>query len=169
MYDKDAMPANVAVCTACEEIGSVHMKTPGTKLVQVLLLVLYIAPGLIYWAWRKGNRKLVCSACGSDKLVSAQTRIGKKIVLEQHPNTVFGSAMRIRTEKPSTFGKLTGVLMGMFAACATVLAFFTIQTSFTVGFASVLLGAMLWFTTYRLWTAKPTYEEREPGLIAWAD
>ena len=77
------------VCPNCGHYGPTKTKTRGSILIEIVLWICFIVPGLIYSIWRHTSRKQVCSACGSETLVPADTPVGRKLLAEhsQAPKT----------------------------------------------------------------------------------
>lgn len=51
-------------CIACGHVGALKLR--GSVFITIILLFLYIIPGVIYMVWRRGGK--VCSACGSSNV-----------------------------------------------------------------------------------------------------
>jgi hypothetical protein len=56
-------------CLDCGTEGKAEMHTPGNTLIEVILWLCFIIPGIIYSIWRISARKQVCSACQSQRLI----------------------------------------------------------------------------------------------------
>ena len=78
-----AKQGNPMVCPNCGHYGPTQTKTRGSLLIEIILWICFIIPGLIYSIWRHTSRKQVCSACGNESLVPADTPVGRKL-LAQH-------------------------------------------------------------------------------------
>lgn len=59
------------VCTTCGHHGPAAVKTRGSFLIEVVLWLCFIIPGLIYSLWRVATRGNVCSACGAATIFGA--------------------------------------------------------------------------------------------------
>jgi hypothetical protein len=59
----------VKFCKSCEHQGHTQLKTRGSLLIEIVLWLMLIVPGLIYSLWRLSTRAPVCSKCGSSELV----------------------------------------------------------------------------------------------------
>lgn len=70
------------VCKACGHQGSGSTKTRGNILIEIILWLCLIIPGLIYSLWRLGSRHKVCAVCGSTELIPIDSPIGKKLIEE---------------------------------------------------------------------------------------
>jgi len=57
-------------CNACHN-HSANAKMKGNGWVELLLYLLYIAPGLIYSVWRRSGTRNICPVCTKDALVPA--------------------------------------------------------------------------------------------------
>jgi hypothetical protein len=68
------------VCTTCGHLGPTRMHTRGTIVLEILLWLLFLVPGLIYSLWRLSTRQRVCTACGGSALVPPDTPAGKRLV-----------------------------------------------------------------------------------------
>lgn len=80
------IPGNLAVCQNCEEVGRVIIHMPGSNILEIVLFLCYLVPGIIYAVWRRQSKKQVCGACGSDRIVAAKTRVGLSIISSQYPS-----------------------------------------------------------------------------------
>ena len=56
-------------CTRCQFIGKPKLDTPGSILIELVLWLFLLVPGLLYSLWRHGARRRVCSKCGSPDIV----------------------------------------------------------------------------------------------------
>ncbi len=70
------------ICKNCGTIAVPKTKTPGLSLVEIILWLCYIVPGLIYTIWRVCSRVKVCRECKSESIVGLDTPIGKKLASE---------------------------------------------------------------------------------------
>lgn len=55
-------------CPNCLFEGEAKTETPGSFLVELLLWICFLIPGLIYSVWRLSARKKVCSRCRFDNI-----------------------------------------------------------------------------------------------------
>jgi ribosomal protein S27AE len=70
----------------CGNCGSaVYPKTlvPGSFLIEVILWLFFILPGLLYSIWRLTTKKRVCSKCNSQSLLPPDSPMAQKLVYEQ--------------------------------------------------------------------------------------
>lgn len=75
-------PGTAMVCTACGHHGATKQHTRGSILIEIILWLCFLIPGLIYSVWRHSTRKPVCSACGSEHVVPPNTPVGRKLIAE---------------------------------------------------------------------------------------
>jgi len=71
--------APIRICANCGTIGKVKTHTQGSFLIEVVLWLFFLLPGLIYSIWRLTTRKEVCAACGSPNRVPINTPRGKQL------------------------------------------------------------------------------------------
>ena len=71
------------ICIACETVTSTP-KTghKGNIFIALLLLCLWIIPGIIYMVWDQGTKYRACPKCGAKELIDTSTPRGKRL-LEQ--------------------------------------------------------------------------------------
>lgn len=56
-------------CRTCGNLGKARKRTPGSLLIELLLWILLIVPGLIYSIWRLSARHRVCRSCGFRQII----------------------------------------------------------------------------------------------------
>ena len=67
------------ICTTCGAQTDMPQSTArGSFLIEVVLWLALIIPGLLYSLWRQSTRRKVCPACGSATLILADTPDGRK-------------------------------------------------------------------------------------------
>lgn len=67
------------ICTACGTAGKTRSVTRGSLLIELILWICFILPGLIYSIWRLTTRATACGACGSTALVPVDSPAGKRL------------------------------------------------------------------------------------------
>jgi len=72
-------PAGTLVCTQCG-CTATESHTKGSFMIEVLLWLIFCIPGVIYSIWRLTTRGQVCSSCKSDRLVSANSPSGQRLL-----------------------------------------------------------------------------------------
>lgn len=73
--------ASTYVCTQCGYAGASKTATKGSFLIEVVLWLCFLIPGIIYSLWRLSSRHSVCPKCGG-ALIPTDSPKGK-ILLEQ--------------------------------------------------------------------------------------
>ncbi len=58
-------------CQVCGSVGKPKKFTPGSLLLEIVLWLLIIVPGVIYSFWRLSSRRAVCSVCRSPNIIPA--------------------------------------------------------------------------------------------------
>ncbi|WP_371379379.1 hypothetical protein [Thalassotalea aquiviva] len=66
------------ICTYCGAIGKPKIVTRGSLLIEIILWLLFIVPGITYSLWRHYSRYQGCRFCGSDTMVAVDSPLGKK-------------------------------------------------------------------------------------------
>ncbi len=69
---------NMMVCPNCGYIGKGQVR--GHILIELMLWLVYIIPGLIYSIWRLSAKRTVCPECGYHAMLSVHTRKGRIMV-----------------------------------------------------------------------------------------
>lgn len=57
------------LCTTCLTVGVPQRRARGSLLLEIVLWLCAIIPGLVYSAWRLSSRRRVCRACGGKELI----------------------------------------------------------------------------------------------------
>jgi hypothetical protein len=72
--------AKTLVCTQCGFVGQSSQATRGNGLIEIVLWLTFIIPGLIYSIWRRSSPPSVCSQCKSQSLIPVDSPRAKKIL-----------------------------------------------------------------------------------------
>lgn len=75
--------AQQLICSSCGQVGSSKNAIKGNGLIEIILWLCFLIPGLIYSIWRSSSRHKACAVCGSTSLVPIDTPIGKKMLADQ--------------------------------------------------------------------------------------
>jgi hypothetical protein len=68
------------ICTSCgTQTNKPESFTKGSILIEIVLWLAFIVPGLIYSLWRLTTRQRVCPACKAATLIPASTPAGRKL------------------------------------------------------------------------------------------
>lgn len=75
------------ICQNCGSRGEPKTITKGSIMIELILWLCFIIPGLIYSFWRLSNKQQVCPACGSIGMMNVNTPNGKLLVEKFNPQT----------------------------------------------------------------------------------
>lgn len=78
--------AKQQICSSCGSQGNTKKHTRGSLLIEIVLWLCMIIPGIIYSSWQLSSRKVVCGACGADALIPAESPRGKQLAREFQQN-----------------------------------------------------------------------------------
>jgi hypothetical protein len=72
-------------CMTCGTDGEPKTETRGSIVIEIVLWLMFIVPGLIYSIWRLTTKRPVCRACGSATLVpyDAPAAVNHRRTLQQ--------------------------------------------------------------------------------------
>lgn len=71
------------ICSVCGNVGKAKTPIKGSGLIEIILWLSFILPGLLYTIWRRSGLSPVCTACGSKNLIPLDTPVGLKLLSEQ--------------------------------------------------------------------------------------
>lgn len=74
-------PANL-ICTSCGFHGAAKLHTRGSILIEIVLWLAFIIPGVIYSLWRLTTRGQVCPKCASPSMIPISSPRGGKLLRE---------------------------------------------------------------------------------------
>jgi hypothetical protein len=69
-----------AICTECGSVGTPRRGVRGSFLIELVLWLCFIVPGLIYSAWRLSNVVRECPECGARSMVALSTPRGEALL-----------------------------------------------------------------------------------------
>lgn len=67
------------VCTRCEQETPKVRNVPGSTLLEVLLYLFGLLPGIIYSLWRRSNAEEGCQHCGAEEIVPADSPRARRL------------------------------------------------------------------------------------------
>lgn len=70
------------ICSNCGYMGQAKKVTKGSILIEIVLWLCFLIPGLIYSIWRLTSKHLACPKCGAQNLVPLDSPRGKKLQRE---------------------------------------------------------------------------------------
>jgi len=68
------------ICPHCGTRGTPRTQTRGSILIEIVLWLCFIIPGLIYSLWRITTRQPVCPGCGERGMIPVSTPAGKRLI-----------------------------------------------------------------------------------------
>lgn len=72
-----------SICTACGFVGKPKKITKGSILVEIILWLLFLIPGLIYSIWRLSTKYVACPNCKSQTMIPVDSPNGQRLLAEQ--------------------------------------------------------------------------------------
>lgn len=90
-------------CKQCGTVAESKTETPGSILIELILWLCFLIPGLIYSLWRHSRRHEVCRACGSADIVPIDSPIGKQLTAHLPPEPIYRGS-----PKAEQFGRKIG-------------------------------------------------------------
>lgn len=86
------------ICAACGQVGGGQTKIKGNGLIELILWLCFLVPGIIYSIWRSSSRHKVCPSCGATNLIPVDSPIGKKLLSDQ--GTTLEQAQALPSDSP---------------------------------------------------------------------
>lgn len=105
---------NDIVCTTCGHIGKTRNETPGSTLIELVLWLCFLIPGLIYSIWRLRARHPVCPKCGNAQVIPRSTPMAQKFIRENFPEMLAAEAARANSSSARAVGQKMGRTAGRF-------------------------------------------------------
>lgn len=68
------------VCRNCGTVSVPKEKNKGSGMIELILWICFIIPGVIYSCWRVAGRYKACPACGSLLLVPQDSPEGQRLL-----------------------------------------------------------------------------------------
>jgi len=70
---------SLLICSNCGTVGTPKTITKGSFLIELVLWLFFILPGLIYTIWRLASRVKGCNSCGAENMVPLDSPVGKRL------------------------------------------------------------------------------------------
>lgn len=70
------------VCPACGTTGQPKLITRGNLLIEIILWLFLLIPGLIYSIWRLSTRYSACPTCGAAGMIPVDSPNGRRLVAQ---------------------------------------------------------------------------------------
>lgn len=75
---------NLFICTSCGYLGESRTITKGNFLIEVILWLFLVVPGLIYTIWRLTSKHSACPKCGNPSMIPVDTPKGQELLKSYH-------------------------------------------------------------------------------------
>lgn len=72
--------AKELLCTNCGFQGKPKTKTRGSILIEIILWICLIVPGLIYSIWRHASRFKICPSCAAPNMIPLDSPKAQQIL-----------------------------------------------------------------------------------------
>lgn len=72
------------ICPNCGFCGTPLTHTPGAFLIEIVLWLAFIIPGLTYTLWRSSNKYEVCPKCRLPGMIPIDSPKGRELFEEYH-------------------------------------------------------------------------------------
>lgn len=100
------------VCTACGHVGDSETIFKGHFLIEVVLWLCFLVPGLIYTIWRRTSTYEACPSCGNPKLLPVQSPMAQKFMADNPGVRDLTVVVPEPARPPSHAAKSTGRALG---------------------------------------------------------
>lgn len=110
--------AKQLICSQCGHVGNSSTGVKGSFLIEIVLWLCFIIPGLIYSLWRSTSRYKKCPVCGSTNMIPVDSPVGQKLLADQ--GKTLEQVLSEKPKKVRTRGEK--IMLGVVA----VIAFFFI-------------------------------------------
>lgn len=67
------------ICSNCGSIGRPKKVIVGSPVIEIMLWLCFLIPGILYSAWRGSAGPRVCRRCGAPNMVPLNSPMGKQI------------------------------------------------------------------------------------------
>jgi len=71
--------ANALICSNCGTVAKPKSVIKGNLIVEIILWVCFLFPGLVYSIWRLSTRAKVCPSCNAPNMLQLHSPLGKKL------------------------------------------------------------------------------------------
>ena len=71
------------ICTTCGFVGKPKSKRRGHFIIEILLWLFMILPGVLYTLWRLTGIAKYCPACGNPAMIPTSTPKGAELLANQ--------------------------------------------------------------------------------------
>jgi hypothetical protein len=71
------------ICSSCGKVGYPVLTTKGSCLIELILWLFLIVPGLIYTVWRRSKVPVVCSSCRNETMIPLDSPVAQKMIADR--------------------------------------------------------------------------------------
>ena len=71
-------------CIDCHHQGELKIHTKGYFLIELVLWICFIVPGLIYTIWRVSSRQKMCVECGGVNLIPVDSPRARQLLEQKY-------------------------------------------------------------------------------------
>lgn len=76
------------LCIRCHHVGSPVKKLRGSIVIEMVLWLCLLIPGILYSHWRGTGKNKICKACGSDDLIPTASPRAQQIIKSMNTPTI---------------------------------------------------------------------------------
>jgi hypothetical protein len=71
------------ICASCHSVGKPKSVVQGSILIELVLWLCFLLPGLIYSIWRLSSKKQACPVCGSAEMIPTDSPRGQELMSQK--------------------------------------------------------------------------------------
>jgi hypothetical protein len=75
--------AQQKICLQCGYVGSSKRITKGSILIEIVLWLAFIIPGILYSLWRLTTRYDACPSCNAPNMIPVNSPKGRELLAQQ--------------------------------------------------------------------------------------
>lgn len=96
------------ICVECGHSGKPVTRVPGSIVLELILWLCFVVPGMIYSVWRHNKKFKACAVCGASHLIPINSPKGRRLYAEYEQQS--GSSEV--SQRPSLGSALASTGMG---------------------------------------------------------
>lgn len=74
------------ICSSCGSVGEYRRIRPGSDVIELVLWLCGIVPGLIYSSWRNSKKTTACTHCAAMTMIAVGSPVGRELLARTSPN-----------------------------------------------------------------------------------
>lgn len=105
------------ICTTCGFVGKPKNVTKGSFMIELILWLAFLIPGIIYSIWRTQNRQQTCPVCKNTTMIPVTTPTGQHMLKQQEEKgiaPVSATEMLGESNKAMATNILIGIVVVIF-------------------------------------------------------